>query len=79
MNARNLPIIVSLCVIGYPLDALAYLDAGTGSMIIQSLIGAIVAGIYFIKMYWHRLLTFFGIRKKQGDEIELLNNGKIKD
>ncbi len=48
--------------------AFAYLDAGTGSMIIQGIIGAVVAGLYIIKMYWHRILTFLGIRQKTEDE-----------
>lgn len=49
-------------------QAFAYLDAGTGSMIIQGIIGAVVAGLYIIKMYWHRLLTFLGIRQKSEDD-----------
>lgn len=47
----------------YPVDALAYLDAGTGSMIIQGIIGALVTGLYFLKLYWHRLLKFLGLRR----------------
>lgn len=52
-------------------QAFAYLDAGTGSMIIQGIIGAVVAGLYIIKMYWHRLLTFLGIRQKSEDEADI--------
>ena len=60
-------------------QAFAYLDAGTGSMIIQGIIGAVVAGLYIIKMYWHRLLTFLGIRQKSEDDeagIEMANTIK---
>ena len=47
----------------FPVDAMAYLDAGTGSMIIQGIIGALVTGLYFLKLYWHRLLKFLRLRK----------------
>jgi hypothetical protein len=42
--------------------AYAYLDAGTGSMILQVLLGG-VAGIALVgKLYWHRLLVMLRIR-----------------
>lgn len=37
----------------------AYLDPGTGSMIIQATIGASLAALYAIKVYWKRIVTFF--------------------
>jgi hypothetical protein len=37
----------------------AYLDPGTGSIIIQSLIAAIAAGAIVTKTYWYRVKTFF--------------------
>ena len=43
-------------------SAYVYLDAGTGSMILQLLLGG-VAGIAIAgRLYWHKLLTFLGIR-----------------
>lgn len=61
-------------------QAFAYLDAGTGSMIIQGIIGAVVAGLYIIKMYWHRLLTFLGIRQKsEDDEADIQTNHAVED
>lgn len=45
-------------------SAHAYLDAGTGSMIFQVLLGG-VAGLALVgKLYWHRLLTTLGLRKE---------------
>jgi hypothetical protein len=35
--------------------AYAYLDPGTGSIIIQGLIGAIAAGSITAKLYWHQI------------------------
>lgn len=37
---------------------LAYLDAGTGSIIIQAVIGASVAIAVFAKTYWHKIVKF---------------------
>ena len=39
--------------------AYAYLDPGTGSIIIQSLIAAIAAGAIVTKTYWYRIQLFF--------------------
>jgi hypothetical protein len=35
------------------------LDPGTGSMIIQATIGAALAALYAIKVYWKKIVTFF--------------------
>lgn len=50
--------------------AYGYLDPGTGSVILQGVLGALAAVAVIIKLYWHRLLKFFGLRKdtaKQND------------
>lgn len=45
-------------------SAHAYLDAGTGSMILQLLLGG-VAGIAIAgKLYWYRFLAFLGFKSK---------------
>lgn len=44
--------------------AFAYLDPGTGSIILQGLIAALAAGAVFVKIYWYKLLTLLGIKKK---------------
>lgn len=40
----------------------AYLDPGTGSALLQGLIGGIAAVISFFSIYWHKVKSFF--RKK---------------
>lgn len=42
----------------FPKDAHAYLDPGTGSMLIQVLIGGILGSLYFIKLYWKKISSF---------------------
>ncbi len=49
--------IVLGCLVCEP--AFAYLDPGTGSILIQGLIAAIAGGLFAIKAYWHRLKGFF--------------------
>ncbi|MHA1600306.1 MAG: hypothetical protein ACTSW2_05730 [Alphaproteobacteria bacterium] len=40
--------------------AFAYLDPGTGSMIIQLLLGGIAGAMVVGKLYWHRFKSFLG-------------------
>ncbi len=50
--------------------AYAYLDAGTGSMILQVLLGGF-AGIALVgKLYWHRLLVLLRIREDVPEDEE---------
>jgi hypothetical protein len=46
----------------------AYLDPGSGSMLVQLLVGGVAAIAVSAKLYWHRILTLLRIRK---DEPEL--------
>tara|TARA_B110000438_G_C15785584_1_gene638299 strand:- start:282 stop:491 length:210 start_codon:yes stop_codon:yes gene_type:complete len=50
-------------------EAFAYLDPGTGSFILQSIIGGLAAAGAFISIYWSKLKDIF---KK------LLNSSKRK-
>lgn len=44
----------------FPADAQAYLDPGTGSMIIQVIVGGVAGAIVIVKMQWARIQRFFG-------------------
>jgi hypothetical protein len=46
----------------------AYLDPGSGSYIIQILLGSLVAGFFVIKQYWQRLKSFFKGRNQQSKD-----------
>lgn len=49
-------------------DAFAYLDPGTGSIILQAILGAIAAGFSYCAFYWNKVKNFlkkiFGKKKK---------------
>ena len=47
--------------------AYAYLDPGTGSMLLQGLIGGIVASSVFISLYWKKIINFFKKSKENKD------------
>ena len=49
------------------MDLLAYLDPGSGSMILQILAGGLAAVAVAAKLYWGRLLTFRRIRKPEDE------------
>src|SRR5215204_5781140 len=43
----------------------AYLDPGTGSMLVQLLVGGVAAVGVAVKLYWHRILRLLRIRKTE--------------
>jgi hypothetical protein len=44
---------------------LAYLDPGSGSMILQILAGGLAAVAVTAKLYWNRILKFLRIKKDE--------------
>ncbi|HET9215145.1 MAG TPA: hypothetical protein VFN93_10370 [Gaiellaceae bacterium] len=44
----------------------AYLDPGSGSMILQAIVGGVAAAAVVGKLYWRRFLGFLRIRKNDG-------------
>lgn len=44
----------------YAMNANAYLDPGTGSLILQGIIAAVAAAGMTIRHYWHQIQAFFG-------------------
>ena len=49
---------------------LAYLDAGSGSMIVQLLLGGFAAVVVTIKLWWRRLLRFLRLAPREPAESE---------
>lgn len=46
----------------------AYLDPGSGSVLLQALLGGVAAIAITGKLWWHRLLTLLRIRKPDDGE-----------
>lgn len=39
---------------------LAYIDGGLAAMLLQGAVGAVLAGLLYIKIYWNKVKAFFG-------------------
>lgn len=50
------------------LDAQAYIDPGSGSIIIQAIIAAIATAGTTVTIYWRKIKDFFKKDKKKHDE-----------
>jgi hypothetical protein len=53
-----------------PTPAMAYIDPGTGSMLIQSLLAAVAAGLVFGRSVWHRVKELIGRNRKKAEKSE---------
>lgn len=45
-------------------EAQAYLDGGTGSMLLQLLLGGVAGLAIAAKLYWYKFLSMFGLKPK---------------
>jgi hypothetical protein len=54
-----LALVATLVLVLLPGPALAYIDPGTGSFVIQGIIAAVVGAGIAIKMFWHRIKSLF--------------------
>jgi len=61
------------------LPAQAYLDPGSGSLIIQSIIGALAAFGITMKLYWHKIKLMISGHKSSEPEAEAQENRSIEE
>lgn len=52
-------------LLAFERPAAAYLDPGTGSMLLQALLGGVAAVGVVARLYWHRLTVVFGRRSQR--------------
>lgn len=57
-----------LALIAQP--AFAYLDPGTGSMLLQVILGGVAAVGVALKLFWHKIRVAVGLSKKPAPEDE---------
>lgn len=69
-GARGLATVVAV-LIAVPTSAHAYLDAGTGSMLLQLLLGGLAGLGIAGKLYWQKVLAAIGLRKDRKDDATL--------
>ena len=56
-KADFLLLVLTFLVIATP--AMAYIDPGSGSMILQVILAGILGGLFAIKVFWQRVKAFF--------------------
>jgi hypothetical protein len=62
-----------LFLIAITKDAMAYLDPGTGGILLQLLLGGVAGILMVAKLYWKQLLRLF-LRKKPEETLESPSN-----
>jgi hypothetical protein len=60
----------AILLLGLPLATEAYIDPGTGSFIIQTIVAGVFSAGVVIKMYWQKIMAYFGKEKIQPDQKE---------
>ena len=56
--------------------AYAYLDPGSGGLLLQLLLGGVAGMVVIMKLYWHRFLVLIGRKEPVVSEDE---NGPVKN
>ena len=72
-QASILIITLSLFFI-FTTPAHAYLDAGTGSMLLQLLLGGLAGLAVILKLFWHKVLGLFGISRAEPEDVNSSDN-----
>ena len=60
--------IVAIAIISFAQNAYAYLDPGTGSIILQGLIAGIAGGLITIRLYWAKFKSLFKFKKSEKED-----------
>ena len=68
-TARKPHIVVAAAALAtFAPPALAYLDPGTGSMILSAIIGLVATAVLAVKTYWYKLKSLFKRGRGAGEE-----------
>lgn len=55
-------------LLAYGQPAFAYLDPGTGSILLQGIIAGVAGVLVVLKLYWYRIKNFFS--PKRAEEVQ---------
>jgi len=66
------PVALTVLLFSIATPAQAYLDPGTGSMVLQLILGGVAGAMVVLKLYWTRLKGFFGFSSESvsSDEVD---------
>jgi len=77
MRNHAVPIGTFLLVLAPATSAHAYIDPGSGSMLLQLLLGGVAGLVVLAKLYWQRLLRLFGLGARGIDGEEAAVERKV--
>ena len=64
-GAQSFRLAIAMLAIGISTSsAHAYLDPGTGSIILQVLLGGVAGAALAVKLYWHKFLSLSGLGRQ---------------
>jgi hypothetical protein len=64
-GAQSFRLAMAMLAIGISTSpAQAYLDPGTGSIILQILLGGVAGAALAVKLYWHKFLSLSGLGRQ---------------
>lgn len=51
--------VAAVILVVFAEPAFAYIDPGTGSMILQGIIGGVAGGLFILRTYWAKIVAIF--------------------
>jgi hypothetical protein len=67
-TAKSIFAIAAVLSVSMTAPAHAYLDPGTGSIILQAIIGGVAASMFILRSYFYRLKGMLGLVAKTADD-----------
>lgn len=66
MTTHRRSAVLTIALLGlWATEAHAYLDANSGSMLLQLLLGGVAGVVVLVKIYWRRLTAGLGLRRRE--------------
>lgn len=78
MRLNFTQLLFAIAALLIPSTSFAYLDPGTGSMILQGIIAGIAIAGFTIKNFWYQILGYFG-KKPPNDSLDDDTDDETKD
>jgi hypothetical protein len=64
MHAWNLGVLLFIAATAFAQEASAYIDPGSGSILLQLILGGVAGALVVVKMYWQKLKAGAGSLKR---------------
>ncbi len=68
MKIASVVCLSAAALVSLETSAHAYLDPGTGSIILQAIIASVASSLFVIKMYWYKIKSLVGLGRPANRE-----------